>query len=179
MSDVASEYGKALFDLACEAGAEEQILSETRTLYGVFSRSGDYMRFLSSPDIPKEEREGAVRELLDGRAHEYLSSFLQLLIRRGHITSAQDCFKEYEKCYYNYRGIVKAEAKSAVKLSDKQKRALAAALEKYTGKKIELSCTEDPSLIGGISVRVGEKLLDGSIKSRLDALERDLSDITI
>ena len=47
MSDVASEYGKALFDLACEAGAEEQILSETRTLYGVFSRSGDYMRFLS------------------------------------------------------------------------------------------------------------------------------------
>ena len=179
MNELVREYGGALFELAYDEGVGEKILAETRAIKDFFGRDADYVRFLSSPNIPLDERIRAVGEAFDGKVNKFISSFIKLMTERGYARFIGDCLSEYERRYLEKNNISVVSVKSAVALTDAQKQALVANLSKKTGKNVELSCTVDPSLIGGISVYVDGKLYDGSVSAHIEKIRRALYDISI
>ena len=86
---------------------------------------------------------------------------------------------EFEARYYEYKGLVIAKVQSAVELNDKQKNAILTKLEKITGKEIELRCTVDPQLIGGMKILIGDTLYEGTVRAKLDGLKNKLSATTL
>lgn len=179
MNELIREYGGALFELAYDEGKADEILTETRAIKEFFGRDTDYVRFLSSPNIPIDERIGAVGEAFDGKVNKFISNFVKLMTERGYARHIGDCFAEYERRYLEKNNISVVIVKSAVQLSDAQKDALIKNLSKKTGKNIELSCSVDPSLIGGVSVYVDGKLYDGSVSAHIEKIRRALYDISI
>lgn len=179
MSDISKEYGGALFDLACDEEIDLELLNELLVLNDIFDKNNKYLRFLSTPDIPKSERVAAVSEAFDGKVHEYISSFIKILTERGHASHIPECIAEYEKLYYERKGLLIARVESAVELTNEQKNAIMEKLERKLGNEIALKCKVDPSLIGGIRVLVKDSLFEGSVKSKLSKLKKDLSSVTL
>lgn len=179
MSDVSKEYGGALFELACEEGLDYEILGQLRVVGDILKKNPQYIRFLASPTISKKERTDALDAAFGGNVHQYVCSFLKLLTERGHAKEISACISEYEVRYYAYKGLLLAEVKSAVELTDKQKNAVLAKLEKSTGKDVELKCTVDPSLIGGMRILVGGTLYEGSVRAKLEELKNTLTGTTL
>ncbi|MBE6598465.1 MAG: ATP synthase F1 subunit delta [Ruminococcaceae bacterium] len=179
MNDAAKEYGGALFDLAREDGLDGELLGEIRVIRDLFSENPGYVRLLSSPNIPKEERLHCLDDLLSGRAHPYILNFLKMLTERNHARSVLGCFNEYERLYYETHGIIRAKAESAVELTDSQKERLRERMEAMTGKKIELECTVNQTLIAGVRLTVNNRLYEGSVKAKLKAIGESLSSVTM
>ena len=178
MSDVAREYGAALWLLAREDGLTEQLLEETRTAETVLRENPAYLSLLSSPDLPKEERSAAVARAFSG-GHRYLINFLSMMVELGYSREIPACFAEFRRLYREDRGIAVAKVVSARSLSDGEKEKLIAALARRYGVKVEAEYKIDPSLLGGMKVEISGTLLDGSAKRRLDGLRADLSNLTL
>ena len=178
MSDVAREYGAALWLLAREDGLTEQLLEETRTAETVLRENPAYLSLLSSPDLPKEERSAAVARAFAG-GHRYLINFLSMMVELGYSREIPACFAEFRRLYREDRGIAVAKVVSARSLSDGEKEKLIAALARRYGVKVEAEYKIDPSLLGGMKVEISGTLLDGSAKRRLDGLRADLSNLTL
>lgn len=179
MNDAAKEYGGALFELALEEGMDGEILGEVRAIRALFEENREYVRLLSSPNIPKDERVRCLDQLLLGRVHPYTLNFLKIITERGHIPSVYGCFDEYEKLYYDTHGIIRAKAESAVELSESQKKRLTERLEALTGKQVELSCFVNPGLIAGVRLTVSNKLYEGSIRAKLTSIGESLASLTL
>ena len=178
MSDVAKEYGEALYELAKMEELEDQLLEETRTAAAVFQENPAYLSLLSSPDLSKAERTIAVAHAFAG-SHRYLINFLSLMVERGYSRDLPDCFAEYLRLYREDHGIAVAKIVSARPLTDGEKVKLIAALERRYDVKVEPEYRVDPSLIGGMKVEISGNLLDGSVRRRLDGVKADLSDLTL
>lgn len=179
MSEVSKEYSRALYELAEEEHAEDAYLSETRAINGIFADCPQYIRLLGAPNVPVKERIAMLDESFGGRCSEYILFFMKLMIERGYAYHLRECFSEFEDIYLERHGIVRARVTSAVELDDGRRAALHAKLEQYSQKKVEMTVTTDPALIGGIRVELDGKLLEGSVRSRLDKLRSDITGITI
>jgi len=178
VSDVSKEYGAALYLLAREEDAEEQLLEETRTAAEVLRENPAYLSLLSSPDLTKEERSNAVAAAFAG-AHRYLVNFLSMMVERGYAREIPACLDEYLRLYREDHGIAVAKVVSARCLSDGEKDKLIAALERRYGVTVEAEYKTDPSLLGGMKVEISGTLLDGSARRRLDGVRADLSSLTL
>lgn len=179
MSEAAKEYGRALYELAVEENLEERLLAETRTVRAVFSANPAYARLLSNPELEKAQRKHLLDESLGGRIHPYLLDFLKLITERGYAWRAADFLAEYDRLYCERHGIVTAHVQSAVPLSPEQEARLREKLEKLTGKTVELSCTVEASLIGGVRLNLNNTLFEGSVRARLDDLRASLRALTL
>jgi len=179
MSDAAKEYGGALFELAMDDGIDGEILSQVRVIRSLLRENSGYINLLSSPNVPKEERLHCLDELLSGRVHPYILNFLKIITERNHARSVFGCFDEFEERYYETHGIVRAKAESAVPLTEGQKARLEARVQAQTGKQVELFCTVNPALIGGIRLTVNNRLYEGSVKAKLKEIGESLDSITL
>ena len=179
MSEAAKEYGRALADLAAEEKIEEQLLSETRAVRALFRENPGYARLLASPDVPKTERTALLDEAFGGRVHRYLLHFLKLITERGYAAQTADFLLEYDRLYCERHNIVTASVQSAVPLSEDQAVRLRDKLCTVTGKNVELSCTVDSALIGGIRLTVNNTLFEGSVRAKLDQMRASLAALTI
>jgi len=177
MNDTAREYGGGLFALALEENAAESILEESRALKPLFTR--EYTHMLIDPALPKSQRIEMVGELLDGRVHPYLANFVKLMTERRLVTEIGECFREYERLYYETFQVVKVRAESAIALSDDQKKRLEEKLVRHTGSRIEISYTVDPSLLGGVRLVMDNRTIDSSLKARLKEIGAVLSDTVV
>ena len=178
MSDVAKEYGAALWLLAHEDGIEDQLLEETQTAAEVLRDNPAYLSLLSSPDLTKEERSSAVARAFAG-GHRYLTNFLSMMVERGYSREIPACLDEYLRLYREDRGIAVAKIVSARPLSDGEKAKLVFALARRYDVKVEAEYKVDPSLLGGLKVEISGMLLDGSARRRLDGVKADLSTLTL
>jgi F-type H+-transporting ATPase subunit delta len=179
MSDAAKEYGGALFSLALDEGIDSRILSELRVIRSLFSENPGYIRLLSSPNIPKEERLSCLHELLSERVHPYILNFLKIITERNHVRSVFGCLDEFEDLYYETHGIIRAKAESAVPMTDDQRERLAARVASMTGKQVELDCTVNPALLGGVRLTVNNRLYEGSVKAKLREIGDRLDSVTL
>lgn len=178
MSELTVEYGGALAELSFEEKIEDEILAQTRAISAILAENPAYVKFLASPAVTREERLAAAEEAFSD-VHPYLKNFIKMMTERGYAGEISACFDEYEKTYFSNKHISVALVESAVTLSDEQKKKLVEKLEKKLGVKIELKCSVDASVIGGLKVTIDGKLYDGSVKGRLDDIRRTLADTTI
>ncbi len=167
MMTVASEYGAALFALSEEEKVKGDVADSLKVIKSLISDEPTYVDLLAAPDISVDERCSIVDAAFDGRVHEYALSFVKLILERGHIRHIFDCIDEYMRLYEESDGVIFADVVSAVPLSEDEKSQLAKKLENRFSKRVELVCSVDESILGGVIVRADGKVMDGSLKTRL------------
>ncbi len=171
-ADVGGRYAQALFELADAGGALAAVESDLTALEAARQESGDLRRFLSSPTFTAEQK-GKVLEAIatKGKSHALTRKFLGFLSANGRASALPAVVSAFRKLAAEKRGAVAAEVVTALPLSAAQAKGVAAALRTALGKDPELTTRVDPAILGGLKVRVGSRLFDASLKSKLDSLK--------
>ena len=178
-SSVASarRYAEAAFALADESGALDRWSGDLLTLANFIDES-EVKGILTSNRVPRDEK----MRLLDAGVKAYVSplamNLARLLEQRGKVTLARDIQLAFQEMLDERRGVAHAVVTTAVPLADDERAAIAAKLSSLTGKQVDVTSLVDPSIIGGIIARIGDQLVDGSTRSRLTALKRNLEGAT-
>jgi F-type H+-transporting ATPase subunit delta len=169
----ARRYAEAAFEVATRDKTVEQWREE---LARAAELAGDEraLNVLANPAIPSERRAEALGELLGDRVSRPVHNLIQLMLRRGRIDELARVAAEFRRLDDDLQGITHATATTAAPLNQDEVRALTARLEQSTGDRIELDVVVDPSLLGGVVVRVGDRLIDGSVRGRLERLRNQL-----
>lgn len=168
MSEISKEYASALFSLAQESQSEDAVCEGLKLVAGLVQENPEVLDFLAAPNIPKSERVAVLEKALSGQVPEYVLSFAQLLCEHGYIRSLSSCASDFEELWNHARGLSTARVVSAVALTDTEKRQLQQKLTAKTGREIRLECAVDESLLGGLVVTLDGKVMDGSLKHRLN-----------
>ncbi len=167
MTEISKEYASALFALCCEQGCEKQVMEDLEKVSSTFSENPEFVDFLASPGITLDARLNAVDKVFLPLVCENTLSFTKLLCEKGRIRIFSDCEKQYRMLFDIRQSVSIAKVTSAAPLTEKEISALKQKLEKLSGNSVELECSVDTSLIGGITVEMDGKVIDGSIKRRL------------
>ena len=168
MTEVATTYGQAMYDLARDEGKSRQILAELSVLDQSLSAEPEFIQLLGSPNIPKEERVQILDSSFRGKIDPYVLNFLKVLTEKGYIRHFSGCCQFYRQCYNKDNGIMPVVAYTAVPLSEELRRKLTAKLSTVTGKTIELDCRIDPETLGGVRLDFDGKQVDGTVRRRLE-----------
>ena len=168
MTEAATTYGQAMYDLAREENLSKQLLDELTALSGSFEGEPEFIRLLSSPNIPKEERVRILDDSFRGKLHPYVLNFLKVLTEKGYMKHFTGCCRVYRQQYNLDNGILPVTAYTAVPLSDELRRKLTAKLSTVTGKTIELDCRIDPETLGGVRLDFDGRQVDGTVRRRLE-----------
>lgn len=165
-------YAQALFQLAQEQGTVDAWLGQLRQAQSALADPA-VIAYLGSPRVPLEQKMELVAQLLAG-LDRFVVNTIGLLISRRSFSILPNVAGEYAALLDISRGRVQATATSAVQLSEEQRSRLGGLLSQMIGKEVVLGLREEPSLIGGIVVKVGDQVIDGSVRTRLQLLRRQL-----
>ncbi len=167
----ARRYAQAVFEIALEKNELERWQGDMQTLVAAV---GDetFLAVLESPKIKFEAKSRLLSRL--GGVGPLALNLVMMLVARGGVNMIPEIAAEYRRMLDEYHGIQTAAIVTAVPLDDEDKEMLAANLGAMVGKKVVLEPAVDPDIIGGIVARVGGKLLDGSTRSKLTALKKEL-----
>ena len=168
MTEISREYAVALFDLARETKSEDAVGEGLKLVAGLMRDNPEVLDFLAAPNIPKRERTGVLEAAFSGQVPEYVLSFAQILCEQGNIRALEKCAIEYEELLNAARGLSTARVVSAVALTEDEKRQLKQKLSAKTGREVRLECAVDETLLGGLVVTLDGKVMDGSLKHRLN-----------
>jgi F-type H+-transporting ATPase subunit delta len=171
-SDAGQRYAKALFDLANETGALRAVEADLKSLAAALNDSVDLRRLLASPVFGAADKaKGLAAIAAKAKFNPTTGKFLGLLAANGRAGDLSAAINAFRVLTAKARGAVSAEVISAAPLTAAQAKGVAAGLRTALGKDPEITTRVDPSLLGGIKVRVGSRLFDASLKSKLDSLK--------
>lgn len=168
MTDAATHYGQALYELSRDEGSAAGILSELKALEQSFASEPAFATLLSTPTIPKPERCQILDDSFRGKIHPYVLSFLKILTERGYIRHFAGCCKVFQQCYNEDNGILVVTAVTAIPLSGELRGKLTDKLAAVTGKTIDLHCVVDDACLGGVRLDWDGKQVDGTVRRRLE-----------
>ena len=168
MTEVATTYGQAMYDLARDEGLAKELLGQLTALNECLSGEPGFTQLLSTPNIPKEERVQILDSSFRGKIDPYVLNFLKILTEKGYMRHFTSCCKVFKQQYNLDNGIVPVTAYTAVPLSDELRSKLTAKLSTVTGKTIELDCRIDPETLGGVRLDFDGKQVDGTVRRRLE-----------
>jgi F-type H+-transporting ATPase subunit delta len=171
---VAHRYAHALFLVAQRRGTAEQVLTDLQGLLAVVDTDSRVGRFFRSPLVRADEKRRLLHAGLDDRVLPYVRELVDLLLRKKRLASFRAVIAEYEALLEAFQGIQRAEVVSAVPLNADESKRLHAELERMTKKTIQLTAKVDPSVVGGVYVRIGDRIIDRTVKSLLEAVEHRL-----
>ena len=161
MTQIARLYGSSMYDLAAEEQLTDTVLEQMQTIRQLFRENPDYVKLLSEPSIPKEERTKLLDTAFGTEAERYLVNFLKLLCERGILGEYSGCCEEFTRRYNVDHNIATAVVTSAVALT------------------VTLTQKTDPTVLAGLKVELEGRQLDGTVKSRLDDLSRKLNELIV
>lgn len=175
---IAKRYGSAIFELALEKDAVAQLKDEILAIRDSFL-DHDLQEMLTHPKIALEKKYAFLEEALDGKISDELLGLLILVIRKRRQSHIPEILEQALELVDAYEGKVKAFISSPDALSDQQKDMIVTELSKQTDKEIIPVYEVDASLIGGLVVRIGDRIMDNSIKGHLHTLSRQLLETKI
>ncbi len=171
VSGVAGRYATALFELALDANAAEAVERELDRFVALVDESADLGRLVRSPVFTPDEQVRALGAVLQRVGIGGLTAnFLLLVARNRRLFAVMDMVRAYKALAAARRGEVKADVTSAEPLTDTQVTALKAALREVTGRDVTLAARVDPALIGGLVVRIGSRMVDASLRTKLNSI---------
>ena len=179
MSSAAGVYGQGLYALAREEALEDVILQQLQTLHTAFEEQPEFLKLLASANVPKQERLAIIDNSFRDQAEPYVLNFLKLLTEKGYIAHFADAFTAFQNQYNEDKGILQVRAISAVALTESQKETLIRKLTAITGKHIHLVCKQDASVLGGVRLSYNGVQVDGTVQSRLQAMEKHLKNTEV
>lgn len=176
---VTKRYATALFDIANEQGAMKSFEDQVSIMKDALEKEGEFFTILSHPSILQAEKIQMVETVFKGKVSEELVGLLVLSIKKGRQDLILDIFETFLIMAKEDRGVISATVTSAIPLKEEQLAQIKANIEKNTGKQIELETKIDQTLIGGMIIRVGDKVVDGSIRGKIQGLKVQLNNLRL
>ena len=177
---VSKTYGDALFELALEENRIDGLFEEVQALKSVLKENPEFSGLMNHPKIDKEDKEAVMDAVLKGRVSDELAGLFRIVVtnnRYSDIFSILDYFIDQVK---EYKRIGTSYVETPLKLDDSQRLAVEKKLLDTTDyETMEIHYTEDPALIGGMVIRIGDKVVDSSVRSKLDELTKELQKIQL
>jgi F-type H+-transporting ATPase subunit delta len=169
---VGARYARALFDLAVETSALDAVDADLKSLKAMRAASADLRTLLTSPRFTAEDKaKGLAAIAKHAGLSDTTTKFLGLLALNRRTSALSIIIDAFQALAAEKRGLVSAKVTTAVALTPAQAAGLAAALRTALGKDPQIETLVDPAILGGLKVRVGSKLYDASLKSKLDSLK--------
>ena len=171
-SNVGERYAQALFDLATDNKTLASVEADLKSLKAMIADSADLRHLLASPAFGAEDKsKGLAGVAAKAKFNATTTKFLGLLAANGRASALPAAIAAFERIAADARGVVSAEVVTALPLTAAQSKGVAAALRQALGKDPDISTRVDPSILGGIKVKVGSRLFDASLRSKLDSLK--------
>jgi F-type H+-transporting ATPase subunit delta len=171
---VARVYAQALFDAARGAGVVEPVRRELGDFVAALAASDSLRNVLSDPQIETAAKGRVLAEVTRG-GQQLLTNTLRLMLDRGRFAAVPELGQAYDALAIVEEGIVEVEVISAAELTSETEKKIAARIQEATGRRVELARRVDPSIVGGLVLRIGDVIVDGSVKARIRQLRRRLA----
>ena len=172
VSGVAARYAQALYDLADEKSALDAVAGDLSSLKKMIDDSDDFRRFIKSPIISRGEQSKAIAAVAEkAQLSPIADKFLGLLAAKRRLFALPGIIQGFRAILADRRGQATAQVTSAAPLSESQTTSLIEALKKSVGRNVDIVAKVDPSILGGLIVKVGSRMVDSSLKSKLQRLK--------
>ena len=172
VSGISGRYATALFDLAREEKALDATADDLNSLAALLRESTDLKRLVSSPLVGRDDQEKAILAIAgQGKASKLVRNFLGVLAANRRLTALEDTIEDFFRLLADHNGELTAEVTSAHPLSDAQITALKTKLKAAMGRDVALTADVDETLLGGLVVKVGSRMIDSSIRTKLENLQ--------
>jgi F-type H+-transporting ATPase subunit delta len=174
---MAGRYATALFDLASETNAVDSVKADLERFEALVAEIGDLERLVRSPVFSADEQLHALSAVLDRVGIGGLAAqFLKLVTANRRLFAARDMIRGYRELVAKHKGEATAEVTVAEKLKDEHVEALRAALKSVSGKDVDLDIKIDPAIIGGLVVKLGSRMVDTSLRTKLNAIKHAMKE---
>ena len=179
MATVAGRYASALFELAKDKRKLEQVEADMTSLARMLDESGDLVRMVRSPVISAEEQGKAIASVASaGGFSDLTANFLKLIAKSRRMFALGDIIKMFRQIAANHRGEVLAEVVTAHPLNETQQAALEDALKGTTaGRHVKIQTRVDPAILGGLVVKMGSRMIDSSLATKLNSLKTRMKEV--
>jgi F-type H+-transporting ATPase subunit delta len=174
MEELARVYGRSLFEVASEQDKLDVLREQLGQFTDALNQSNELRVFFFSPYFSSSEKQQALGGLLQG-ADEQLVNFLELLIENHRMPVVFRVRREYERLWEQANKMLAVEITSAIELDSATTDSLGERIGERTGRKVKLTARVNPEILGGIVLRVGNSILDASIRNRLEQLRRQVA----
>ena len=177
---VSKTYGDALFELALENNNLDEMLDEVKAVLIAMKENHDLTKLMNHPKIVKEEKVKVIEEIFTDNISVELVGLLRMLVEKDHYGETEKVFLYFIKRVKEYKNIGTAYVTSALELTDEQKKAILQRLLDTTRYvEFEMHYDVDATLIGGMRIRIGDRIVDSSIQSKLNNMTRELTKIQL
>lgn len=178
VSGMAGRYATALFELADEAGAIDSVKTDLDRLSALIAESADLARLVKSPVFTADEQLTAITAILDKAGIDGLAGrFVKLVARNRRLFALPQMIVAFTALVAAKRGETTAQVTVAQTLSDEHLAALKDTLVEKTGKDVQLDVTVDPSILGGLIVKLGSRMVDASLKTKLNSIRHAMKEV--
>jgi F-type H+-transporting ATPase subunit delta len=174
MEEIADVYARSLFEVAIEQDQLDEIHDELGQFADVLSENHELQVFFFSPYFSSEEKKDGVAKVIEG-GNEYFVRFLELLAEKHRLPVLFRIRREFDSMWAKEQKLLEVSVTSAVDLDEETVKGIGKKIEEQTGNRVELTSRVDPELIGGLVIRVGNMVLDASIRNRLERLRRQVA----
>ncbi len=176
---LARRYARALLELSKKRGDLDQTHQDLQALSLVFERDPRVRRFFEAPNIARTEKEAFLAKQFKAKVNPSIYGLLVLLLRRRRFDHLVAIAGEFHKVAEEAQGITRAVVRTAVPITDGQADALTRALNRRTGRKVTLTREVDAALLGGASLSLDHKVIDGTLATQLWRIRRQLRDARV
>jgi F-type H+-transporting ATPase subunit delta len=174
MEEIGQVYARALFEAAMDNGVLDPIQEQLSIWADALGENKQLQTFFFSPRFSSTEKKDAIRKIIDGGDERFLN-FLELLAERHRLPATFRIRRAFDELWREEHKLLPVEVTSAVQLDEALVSSIGERIETQTGRRIELTSRVDPDIIGGLVLRVGNKVLDASIHGRLERLRRQIT----
>jgi len=174
MEEIAEVYARSLFEVAQDQGQLDEIHEELDQFADVLSEDRQLQLFFFSPYFSSDEKKDGVAKVIEG-GNDYFVRFLELLAEKHRLPVLFRIRREFDSLWAKEQKLLEVSVTSAVELDEETVNGIGKKIEEQTGNKVELTSQVDPDLIGGLVIRVGNMVLDASVRNRLERLRRQVA----
>ncbi|RYX86661.1 F0F1 ATP synthase subunit delta [bacterium] len=176
---VARRYAGALFEVAKKRNQVDAIAANLHEVVDAVRASRELMSVLHHPLLPLEKKQAVIRGVFGGKVLSDVENFVFLVVRKNRASVLPQIMDAFDRLVDEYRSEADAEAVTAVPLDANQVVALQASLQKKFGVKVRLKTRIDPEVLGGLQVRVGDRLIDATVRTKLERLNAQLKRVKV
>ena len=173
MEEIAVVYARSLFEAALDAGKVDEVREQLGQFADTLDGNREVQVFFFSPYFSTQEKKDGLHKAVEGAEPIFLN-FLELLLENHRMPAIFRIRREYDRLWEHHNRLLPVSVTSAVELDEETVRHIGDRIAEQTGRRIELSSTVEPDILGGIVVRVGNQVLDASIRNRLDTLRKQV-----
>ena len=174
MEEIAEVYARSLFEVAKEQDAVDEIHEQIDSFADELSGNRELQIFFFSPYFSSEEKKDGVAKVIEG-GNEYFVRFLELLAEKHRLPVLFRIRREFDAMWAREQRLLEVDVTSAVELDEQIVKIIGDKIQEQTGQRVELSANVDPDVIGGLVIRVGNLVLDASVRNRLERLRRQVA----